>query len=72
MKAVAIIPARLGSSRFPGKPLAPLLGRTMIEHAYRRTALSTSLAETYVATCDHEIREAVGQLTRRKGSEKDG
>ena len=31
MKTVAVIPARMGSSRFPGKPLADLLGRTMIE-----------------------------------------
>ena len=59
MKAVGVIPARLGSSRFPGKPLAPLLGRTMIEHVYRRTALSTCLADTCVATCDDEIRQAV-------------
>jgi 3-deoxy-manno-octulosonate cytidylyltransferase (CMP-KDO synthetase) len=59
MKAVGVIPARLGSSRFPGKPLALLLGRTMIEHVYRRTALSASLADTCVATCDNEIREAV-------------
>ena len=55
MRAVGVIPARLGSSRFPGKPLAPLLGRTMIEHVYRRTALSTCLADTCVATCDDEI-----------------
>ncbi len=59
MKIVAIIPARLGSSRFPGKPLARILGRTMIEHVYRRTAMSRSLADTYVATCDDEIRRAV-------------
>ncbi|OHC75515.1 MAG: 3-deoxy-manno-octulosonate cytidylyltransferase [Rhodospirillales bacterium RIFCSPLOWO2_12_FULL_58_28] len=59
MKIVAIIPARLGSSRFPGKPLAPLLGKTMIEHVYRRTAMSKSLLGVYVATCDEKIRDAV-------------
>ncbi len=56
---VAIIPARMGSSRFPGKPLAPLLGRPMIEHVYRRTAMSETLSGVHVATCDKVIREAV-------------
>lgn len=58
MKAIAIIPARMGSSRFPGKPLASLLGRTMIEHVYRRVAMSESVVETFIATCDEEIRVA--------------
>jgi len=58
MKIVAIIPARMGSSRFPGKPLTPILGKTMIEHVYRRVALCEQLDETIVATCDEEIREA--------------
>ncbi len=35
-----MIPARMGSSRFPGKPLAKLLGRPMLEHVYKRVALS--------------------------------
>ncbi|MBT6361345.1 MAG: 3-deoxy-manno-octulosonate cytidylyltransferase, partial [Rhodospirillaceae bacterium] len=35
MKVTAIIPARMGSSRFPGKPIAPLLGRPTIEHVYK-------------------------------------
>lgn len=59
MKTVAIIPARMGSSRFPGKPLVPLLGRPMIEHVYRRTRLCSALADVVVATCDDEIRDAV-------------
>jgi len=59
MKIVAVIPARMGSTRFPGKPLAPLLGRSMLEHVYRRTALAPSLSDVYVATCDADIREAV-------------
>jgi 3-deoxy-manno-octulosonate cytidylyltransferase (CMP-KDO synthetase) len=58
MKTVAMIPARMGSSRFPGKPLAPILGRPMIEHVYRRTALCADLVDTYIATCDDEIRTA--------------
>jgi 3-deoxy-manno-octulosonate cytidylyltransferase (CMP-KDO synthetase) len=58
MKIIAIIPARMGSSRFPGKPLAPILGRTMIEHVYKRTAMSPALDCVYMATCDREIFDA--------------
>jgi 3-deoxy-manno-octulosonate cytidylyltransferase (CMP-KDO synthetase) len=57
MKTIAVIPARMGSSRFPGKPIAKILGRTMIEHIYKRVAMSTSLDATYIATCDEEIRQ---------------
>lgn len=56
MKTIAVIPARMGSSRFPGKPLATLLGRPMLEHVYKRVALSKALDATYIATCDEEIR----------------
>ena len=59
MTIVGLIPARMGSSRFPGKPLAPLLGRTMIEHVAKRVALCRSLDAVYVATCDREIFDAV-------------
>jgi 3-deoxy-manno-octulosonate cytidylyltransferase (CMP-KDO synthetase) len=59
MKIIAVIPARMGSTRFPGKPLAPLLGRSMIEHVYRRTAMCTALDDVFVATCDQEIMDAV-------------
>jgi 3-deoxy-manno-octulosonate cytidylyltransferase (CMP-KDO synthetase) len=58
MKVVAVIPARMGSSRFPGKPLTPILGRPMIEHVYRRVSLCDALDATIIATCDEEIREA--------------
>jgi 3-deoxy-manno-octulosonate cytidylyltransferase (CMP-KDO synthetase) len=59
MKIIAVIPARMGSSRFPGKPLAPILGIPMIEHVYRRTAMCSKLSEVYVATCDRKIMDAV-------------
>ena len=59
MVIVAGIPARMGSSRYPGKPLASSLGVSMIEHVYRRTALCQKLDEVFVATCDEEIRRAV-------------
>src|ERR1044072_6088169 len=61
-RVVAVIPARMGSSRFPGKPLAPLLGRPMIEHVVRRAAMCERLEAVYVATCDEEIRAAVTAL----------
>lgn len=62
MKIVAIIPARMGSTRFPGKPLCPILGLPMIEHVYRRTAMCGALDAVYVATCDQEIMDAVASF----------
>ena len=58
MKTIAVIPARMDSSRFPGKPIAKILGRTMLEHIYKRVTMSNSLDATYIATCDDEIRLA--------------
>lgn len=57
MKVAAVIPARMGSSRYPGKPLCDIQGLTMIEHVYRRTKMSDSVDETYIATPNDEIRE---------------
>ncbi|MHB8108769.1 MAG: 3-deoxy-manno-octulosonate cytidylyltransferase [Syntrophorhabdaceae bacterium] len=59
MKAVAVLPARMGSTRFPGKPLAQIFGRPMIEHCYRRVRMARGLSEVIVATCDQEIFDAV-------------
>lgn len=58
-KIIAIIPARMGSTRFPGKPLTKICGRSMIEHVYRRTAMASILDDVFVATCDKEIEEEV-------------
>src|ERR1044071_1828995 len=58
-RVVAVIPVRMGSSRFPGKPLALLHGLPMVEHVYRRAQLCDQLDEVYVATCDDEIRAVV-------------
>ena len=55
MNIVAIIPARMGSTRFPGKPMANIHGLPMIAHVYFRTRLCSLLSDTYVATCDKEI-----------------
>ncbi len=59
MSVVVGIPARMGSSRFPGKPLVPILGMPMLEHVYRRCALAEHVDDLFVATCDQEIAEAV-------------
>jgi len=56
---VGIIPARMASTRFPGKPLCKMCGMTMIEHVYRRSAMCGLFKELYVATCDEEIAEEV-------------
>ncbi|MEQ1919988.1 MAG: 3-deoxy-manno-octulosonate cytidylyltransferase [Elusimicrobiota bacterium] len=58
MKAVAILPARMGSTRFPGKPLAKLLGKPMIQHVWERVSRAKGLSDVLVATCDAEIAAA--------------
>ena len=62
MKSIAIIPARMGSSRFPGKPMAPICGVPMVGHCYFRTQMCADLSGTYVATCDQEIRDYVESI----------
>lgn len=58
-RAIGIIPARYGSTRFPGKPLAAILGRPMIQHVYQRACRSRCLDEIWVATDDRRIAECV-------------
>jgi 3-deoxy-manno-octulosonate cytidylyltransferase (CMP-KDO synthetase) len=62
MNILALIPARMGSSRFPGKPMAKILGKPMIGHVYERVAASDMLAMTAVATCDQEIFDYVESI----------
>ena len=62
MKAIAIIPARMGSSRFPGKPLAKIHGIPMVAHCFLRTRMCPDIIETYVATCDQEIADHVTSI----------
>ena len=57
MKITAIVPARYASSRFPGKPLALLGGKPVIEHVYEQ--VSRVVPETWVATDDERIKDAV-------------
>jgi 3-deoxy-manno-octulosonate cytidylyltransferase (CMP-KDO synthetase) len=55
MKIVGLVPARMAASRFPGKPLYPILGRPMVEHVYCRAKLYKGWDELAIATCDAEI-----------------
>jgi len=59
MNILALIPARMGSSRFPGKPMAKILDKPMIGHVYERVAQSEVLTKTVVATCDQEIADYI-------------
>src|SRR5438105_3505568 len=59
VSAIAIIPARYHSSRLPGKALADIAGRPMIEHVYRRAAAAASVSRVIVATDDGRIVDAV-------------
>ncbi|MDE5879562.1 MAG: 3-deoxy-manno-octulosonate cytidylyltransferase [Desulfovibrio sp.] len=57
MNIIAIIPARMGSSRYPGKPLALIHNVPMVGHVAFRTAMSPILSSTWVATCDPIIED---------------
>jgi len=63
MKFTAIIPARYASTRFPGKPLALLGGKPVIQRVYEQA--STLIDEVYVATDDERIRNTVEQFGGR-------
>jgi len=59
MSLLAVIPARYGSTRFPGKPLVEISGRPMIERVWRLTMAAPGVDRTVVATDDTRIHEAV-------------
>jgi 3-deoxy-manno-octulosonate cytidylyltransferase (CMP-KDO synthetase) len=68
---VVIIPARFDATRLPGKPLADIAGKPMIEHVYRRAAATPGVDAVVVATDDERIGQAVdafggfARMTRR-------
>jgi 3-deoxy-manno-octulosonate cytidylyltransferase (CMP-KDO synthetase) len=62
VSAVAIIPARFHSTRLPGKALADIAGRPMIEHVYRRASAARSISRVIVATDDPRIADAVARF----------
>jgi len=55
MKVLSVIPARMSSTRFPGKPLKKILKIPMLEHVYRRAKMYFNENDLYIATCDKEI-----------------
>lgn len=58
-KGAIVIPARYQSSRFPGKPLADILGRPMIQHVYDKCCQAIDPSYVYVATDSHQIKSVV-------------
>ena len=62
---IAIIPARMASTRFPGKPMAKIHGVPMVGHVYFRTRMCSLLNQTYVATCDQEIYDYIESVGGR-------
>jgi 3-deoxy-manno-octulosonate cytidylyltransferase (CMP-KDO synthetase) len=58
MSVLAILPARYGSTRFPGKPLTPIAGKPMIQHVWERTCDAKHVDAVVIATDDERIREA--------------
>ncbi|MGA2686232.1 MAG: 3-deoxy-manno-octulosonate cytidylyltransferase [Verrucomicrobiota bacterium] len=64
MKIVGIVPARYASTRFPGKALAPIAGKPLIQHVVERCQKAKSLSEVIVATDDSRIAEVVKKFCR--------
>lgn len=62
MQIVAIIPARYGSTRFPGKALALLAGKPMIQHVYEQTLKASLISRAIVATDDRRIADVIHQM----------
>lgn len=59
MSVLGVIPARYGSTRFPGKALTPIAGKPMIQHVWERVSRSERLSRVVVATDDERIRACV-------------
>ena len=63
-RILGLIPARFASTRFPGKPLALIAGKPLIQHVIERCRLASSLTEVIVATDDHRISEVARSFCR--------
>jgi 3-deoxy-manno-octulosonate cytidylyltransferase (CMP-KDO synthetase) len=76
MRSVIVIPARWASTRFPGKPLAPIAGVSLIQRVYERAIHSKRAAAVYVATDDDRIESHVssfgGRVLRPEGDFQTG
>lgn len=64
MKILGIVPARFASTRFPGKPLAPIAGKPLIQRVVERCRLAQELADVIVATDDERIAETARKFCR--------
>ncbi len=64
-KILSLIPARMSSSRFPGKPMAKIMGKPMIGHVYDNTKKNNLINEIAVATCDNEIYNYIESIGGR-------
>jgi 3-deoxy-manno-octulosonate cytidylyltransferase (CMP-KDO synthetase) len=62
MRIIGVIPARFGSTRFPGKPIKPILGRPLLEWVIRGAQSAKKLSEILVATDDERIAQVARQL----------
>src|SRR5690242_5370797 len=76
MRSVIVIPARWASTRFPGKPLAPIAGVSLIQRVYERAVKSARASAIYVATDDQRIASHVssfgGKILRPEGEFQTG
>jgi 3-deoxy-manno-octulosonate cytidylyltransferase (CMP-KDO synthetase) len=64
-EALGVIPARYASTRFPGKPLAPIAGKPMVQHVWERARQARTLTDLVVATEDERIVRAVEEFGGR-------
>ena len=64
-KILAIIPARMGSRRFPGKPMAKILNKPMVGHVYQNVKKNELVADVALATCDSEIADYIKSIGGR-------
>ena len=64
MKVLGLIPARYAATRFPGKPLARIAGKPLIQHVVERCQQAKSLSEVIVATDDARIRDVAQKFCR--------
>ena len=62
MNIIGIVPARFGSTRFPGKPLADINGKSMIQRVYEQCMLAGSLARVIIATDDEKIMNHIQEF----------